>query len=690
MRTRILKKKTEDDKDAPEPVVREAVCPNCHVLVESMECAGPFVPSIIEALSTKKSAATQDTIDAQHLMNLKMDCPHQHSLVKVSDTVRKATDSPCDVCGLTGNCWLCLACGHVGCGREDTGGKGHARAHSTSASHPIVVKLGTITPTLTADVWCYACSDDILDYQLREHLLWYGIDPSEQVQTVKTLREMELDMNSKFDFNKITEEGKELVRCHGPGFTGLENLGNTCYMASALQVLFASMPFAMRYHFSEYAVRHQVTCNHSPSELECQVCQIIKIAHGMYSGLFSKKDGEEEPSGITPRQFKKIWSKGNEAFSGPHQQDVDEYLRFFLQAVSRLEKGVLENDPSKAFEVEVETRRECDVCKGVAYDREVMHTLPITIPITPPPIVIDEKTGKPVHRTPEEIEASRPKIHLMECLATMLQSQEVERTCTRCQATRTFTVTRGVSSFPPFLLLTAQRFCWDRALKAPRKLDVNIEGLEEPLTDFGMVRANEHTPGEFILAREAPIAEIKRGGPPVDEMALVQVVSMGIDQGIAEMALRNTDNNVERAIEWVFSHPDAVPDAGESAAPPAPVPAAAPVATEIDQWPATYELYGLLSHIGQNTGCGHYVAHLKKEEAGWVMYNDSKVAKSQEPPFGLAYVYAFRRKYNRMHNNTPGRFLSRVSLDTSIPPPEIIRRKANGKSRSSIKKGFPT
>ena len=40
------------------------------------------------------------------------------------------------------------------------------------------------------------------------------------------------------------------------------------------------------------------------------------------------------------------------------------------------------------------------------------------------------------------------------------------------------------------------------------------------------------------------------------EEVVAMVMSMGFSKDQAEMGLRNTDNNVERAIEWIFSHPD--------------------------------------------------------------------------------------------------------------------------------------
>ena len=46
-----------------------------------------------------------------------------------------------------------------------------------------------------------------------------------------------------------TEDGKQLESLFGPGFTGLKNLGNTCYMASVIQILFSLPSFEERYDF---------------------------------------------------------------------------------------------------------------------------------------------------------------------------------------------------------------------------------------------------------------------------------------------------------------------------------------------------------------------------------------------------------------------------------------------------------
>merc|ERR1712173_538131 len=64
-----------------------------------------------------------------------------------------------------------------------------------------------------------------------------------------------------------------------------------------------------------------------------------------------------------------------------------------------------------------------------------------------------------------------------------------------------------------------------------------------------------------------------------------------------------------------------------------------------EAWQPNYELVGFVTHVGKNTGGGHYVAHIKKKIDGedqWVIFNDRKVAISKNPPFDLGYMYFYR------------------------------------------------
>ena len=62
---------------------------------------------------------------------------------------------------------------------------------------------------------------------------------------------------------------------------------------------------------------------------------------------------------------------------------------------------------------------------------------------------------------------------------------------------------------------------------------------------------------------------------------------------------------------------------------------------ECEDGPGRYELFGVVSHMGGNTACGHYVAHVKIE-GQWHIFNDRKVAISQKPPLELGYLYFYR------------------------------------------------
>jgi ubiquitin carboxyl-terminal hydrolase 5/13 len=65
-------------------------------------------------------------------------------------------------------------------------------------------------------------------------------------------------------------------------------------------------------------------------------------------------------------------------------------------------------------------------------------------------------------------------------------------------------------------------------------------------------------------------------------------------------------------------------------------------ASRLDDGPGEYTLVGFASHMGSNLHCGHYVAHIRKG-GQWAIFNDEKVALSEHPPFGLGYLYLYRR-----------------------------------------------
>lgn len=120
---------------------------------------------------------------------------------------------------------------------------------------------------------------------------------------------------------------------------------------------------------------------------------------------------------------------------------------------------------------------------------------------------------------------------------------------------------------------------------------------------------------------------------------------MGFTTGQAKKALRETGGDAERAIEWLFSHPD---DMGEDAA-ASSTSTATPSKTlgGSAELPAEYRLKAFISHKGPSVHSGHYVATIKQEDDSWVLFNDEKVVLAEgegnEKMKSLAYLYIYER-----------------------------------------------
>lgn len=134
------------------------------------------------------------------------------------------------------------------------------------------------------------------------------------------------------------------------------------------------------------------------------------------------------------------------------------------------------------------------------------------------------------------------------------------------------------------------------------------------------------------------------GGPEPSEDQIASLVDMGFTQNQARKALKETDGNAERAVEWLFSHPD---DTGEDTA-AAPEPSTSTTNSGgSSTLPARYTLRAFISHKGTSVHSGHYVAHINTDKEGWVLFNDEKVVKASSESVKelkkLAYLYIFTR-----------------------------------------------
>ena len=136
----------------------------------------------------------------------------------VLDNGKKISNDPttweCEMSGARENLWLNLSTGYIGGGRKNwdgSGGSGGALVHyeETGKKYPLCVKLGTITKH-GGDIWSYAGDEDALvtDANLAEHLSKWGIDIMRLEKTDKTMGELEVDLNMKYDWQRILGAGK--------------------------------------------------------------------------------------------------------------------------------------------------------------------------------------------------------------------------------------------------------------------------------------------------------------------------------------------------------------------------------------------------------------------------------------------------------------------------------------------------
>jgi ubiquitin carboxyl-terminal hydrolase 5/13 len=105
--------------------------------------------------------------------------------------------------------------------------------------------------------------------------------------------ELNLEANLSLTLSKVLEEGKTLVPVFGPEMTGMQNLGNTCYMNSVVQILFSVPEF--RDYFASRAEAHLDSCNLFTAT--CYLCQFSKLSIGLRSGEYSKAVKAEKIAG---------------------------------------------------------------------------------------------------------------------------------------------------------------------------------------------------------------------------------------------------------------------------------------------------------------------------------------------------------------------------------------------------------
>lgn len=569
-----------------------------------------------------------------------------------------------------GSLWLNLHDGFIGGGRpqwDGSGGNGAALRHyeamkAQGKKYPLVVKLGTITPA-GADVYSYASDEDdmVLDPELGEHLAHWGISMMTSAKTAKSMAELQIDKNVNFEFDLITEAGKglEIVEAR-PGLVGLKNLGNSCYLNSVLQVLVDHCGIEVGRDVSGGSG------GSTPGDVLSLRRQYVKVRDAL---MRLAGTGVNSSQAVTPWMFKRACGAKNSLWASGAQQDAHEYMGFLLEALD------LERD----FEVGIRTRVTCPESGRVSQSAENSLGLGLDI------------FNCTKNKRMREADVSNGDggdgrgdnmLTLEECLHWNYGREELvdgyysaflKKPVAGVKTTR-------MTSFPKVLIVHLRRYYVDEDW-TPKKLQVEIEvpdvlnlwafkvpddepevamqpdAVDEKPVDAGHLdtlmgmgfaaKDAEYSLREHDNDVERAIEFLLSGGKAVPKPgpanavspeSVAMITSMGFSDDQARLALSEMNGNVEAALDLVLSGAPLVP--GEDAGPAMPDTAAASADRASPSSSTTYRLTGFLSHIGPNLSSGHYVAHVRKD-GEWFLCNDEKLAKSQALPKQLAYVLVY-------------------------------------------------
>eukprot|EP00371_Babesia_bovis_P001717 XP_001610364.1 ubiquitin carboxyl-terminal hydrolase [Babesia bovis T2Bo] len=609
----------------------------------------------------------------------------EHLIQVEAPPVIKYENLVCDRCGAATNLWLNLSDGYIGCGRKnyDSGGcadgeEGAAIQHynETGGIYPLAVKVGTITAT-SGDVFSYAADEDCLvtDPYLSVHLAHFGIDVSNLTKTEKTTAQLEIEKNEQHDWSEMGN-GKSQV-AQGPGLIGLENLGNTCYLNSAVQVL-ASVPELAKY-FVENIESIATEVPEGTQPCGDVLLQFAKIVKALTTDRVVEQQREllsryrkaceemginyEEPEqlknvAVKPSMLKYAIGRDNQRFATGDQQDAEEFFSHLLNTLVDMETEVKRRTKTNFklksfFFFKYRQYLVCESLNKMTYNDNEMHMLCL-------PLILQSETM--------ELDPT-VEINLQHCVSNWEREQEIDYIDQGKH--HVGVITNALVTLPQYLVIKVDRFFYN--------MDGTSKKIVNPVVvpQEGIVLETQGEVDHKGYIVECNTREPKKAKHQGNDTLLQQLMAMGFQEKLCRLAMeREGNDNIDTCVNWILSNMDVVsedtPDdkAGVVATNASilmdlgyPLELANRAAEKFGDdlaaavdWLATedfapttqvkqkgrYKLWAVISHIGESINTGHYVCHITKH-GHWYTYNDAKVLTCDSAPTNNGYLYLFSR-----------------------------------------------
>lgn len=257
----------------------------------------------------------------------------------------------------------------------------------------------------------------------------------------------------------------------GASFTGLRNLGNTCYMNSILQCLCNTPAMADYFNNNYYLedINRSNILGHKGEVAE----EFGVIMKALWAGLYKC---------ISPRDFKITIGKINDQFAGYDQQDSQELLLFLMDG---LHEDLNKADNRKRYKEEENDHLDDQTAADVAWNKHKLLNESIIVALFQGQFksTVQCMTCHRKSRTFETFMylslplASTSKCSLQDCLRLFSKEEKLTDNnkvfCRHCKAHRDSTKKLEIWKVPPIVLVHLKRFSYEGRWK--QKLQTYVD-----------------------------------------------------------------------------------------------------------------------------------------------------------------------------------------------------------------------